>query len=120
MRRISANLVLLFWLWSYVAPVVLVTTEMDLPACCRSHGKHHCSCCMAKSSGDAAPALRTNSPQCPCHLSPPVVNGSAATEAQTQYSQQLPSAKYVAQSEFDASASLIRTRHSGRSPPLGL
>ena len=112
MRRSPANLVLAIFLWSYPAPVFLVTTELDLPPCCRSHGKHHgCTCCMARRNSDG-PGFHANSPRCPCRLLGSVIHGSVSAEVRNLFSIQPPSADFLAPTEAasDVFRDRIRTR----------
>lgn len=119
MRRSLANLVLMVVLWGYVAPVVLGATELDLPACCRSHGKHHCSMgCMGRQIGDAAPGFHENSPQCPYRLQGSVLYGSSVAEAKKFFSMALPDGDFVHHAEAASGISVSRIRKSGRGPPL--
>lgn len=117
MRRSPANLVLAILLWSYLAPVFLVTTELDLPACCRSHGKHHCcSCCMARHD-DGTPGFHANSPRCPCRLLGSVSHGSFFAEVRKFSSIQPPPAGFLAPIEAASGMFRDRIRNSGRAPP---
>jgi hypothetical protein len=117
MRRSPANLVLTILLWSYLAPVFLVTTELDLPACCRSHGKHHCTCCMARHDANGAPGLGTNSPRCPCHLLGSVIHASIAADVKKFFSIQPPSAEFFVPAEAASNVFRDRIHNSGRGPP---
>ena len=118
MRRSPANLVLAILLWSYLAPVFLVTTELDLPACCRSHGKHHgCTCCMGRHNADDTPGFHANSPQCPCRLLGSVSHGSFFTEVRKFSSIQPPTRRFSAPIEAASSVFRDRIRNSGRAPP---
>jgi hypothetical protein len=119
MRRALANLVLMVILWGYVAPAVLGATELDLPSCCRSHGKHHgCTCCMSRSAGDAAPGFHQNSPQCPYRLQGSVLYGSCVAEVKKFFSMVLPARDIFLHSEAAFALSASRIRKSGRGPPL--
>ncbi len=118
MRRTPANLVLMILLWSYLAPLLLVATELDLPACCRGRGgKHHCTCCMGRPGGDAAPGFHGQSPQCPCRLLGPAINGTEVAQVKKFFSIELPAAPLLAQAEPLSRPSSRRIRNSGRSPP---
>ncbi len=117
MRRSPANLVLAILLWSYLAPVFLVATELDLPPCCRSHGKHHgCTCCMSRRGSDG-PGFHDNSPRCPCRLLGSVIHCITAAEVKKRFSIHPPSADFLV--PFDAASNVFqdRIRLSGRGPP---
>jgi hypothetical protein len=117
MRRSLANLVLAVLLWSYITPVVLATTELDLPPCCRSHGKHHgCTCCMARRNS-AGPGFHDNSPRCPCRLPGAVVHAVNAAAVKKRISIQPPSADFLAPTEASSAVVHHRIGPSGRSPP---
>jgi hypothetical protein len=119
MRRAPANLVLTILLWSYLAPVFLVTTELDLPACCRSHGKHHgCTCCMGRHDADGASGFHANSPQCPCRLLGSVIHRAVAAEVRKVFSIQPPSSDLLAPTEAASNVFRDRIRNSGRGPPI--
>ncbi len=117
MRRSLANLVLVILLWGYITPVVLVTTEFDLPPCCRSHGKHHgCTCCMARRNS-AGPGFHDNSPRCPCHLLVSVIHSANAAEVEKRFSSQPPSVDFTAPIAAASAVFHDRIRTSGRDPP---
>ena len=118
MRRSLANLVLAILLWSYLAPVFLVTTELDLPTCCRSHGKHHgCTCCMGRHDADDTPEFHSNSPQCPCRLLGSIIHGSVAAEVRKFSFIQPGSADFLTPIEAAPNVFRDRIRNSGRGPP---
>ncbi len=118
MRRSLANLVLMVILWGYVAPAVLGATELDLPLCCRSHGKHHgCTCCMGRQTDDATPGFHSNSPQCPYRLQGSVLYRSCAAEAKKFFTMALPDGDFFAHTEAALGVSVSRIRKSGRGPP---
>src|ERR1700692_2605672 len=119
MRQTPANLVLTILLWSYLAPVFLVATELDLPVCCRSHGKHHgCTCCMAHRGDDGASGFLThgfhsNDPRCPCRLLGSVIHGTTAAEVK-RYSILPPSEDSLVPIEAASHVFHDRIRSSGR------
>jgi hypothetical protein len=118
MRRSPANLVLTILLWSYLAPIFLVTTKLDLPACCRSHGKHHgCSCCMGRHDSDGTTGVRANCPQCACRLLGSVIQGPVAAEMRRWFSIQPPCAGFPAPIEAVSNIFRDRIRNSERGPP---
>jgi hypothetical protein len=105
-------------LWGYVAPAVLGATELDLPVCCRSHGKHHCAMgCMGRSAGDTAPGVHDNSHQCPYRVQGSVLYGSCAAEAKKFFSMALPVGDFFVHAETASGFSVSRIRKSGRGPP---
>jgi hypothetical protein len=119
MRRSLANLVLMVILWGYVAPAVLGATELDLPVCCRSHGKHHgCTCCMGRSNGNAGPGFHQHSPQCPYRLQGSVLYASFVAETKKFFSMALPAEDHFVHAKAAAALSASLIRKSGRSPPL--
>jgi hypothetical protein len=121
MQRSFAHLVLLVVFWSYAAPAVLAATELDLPPCCRSNGRHHrCMCCAMRSAGDASAGFRANSPQCPCRLQGIVITGSIAAVARGVFSLELPPASSLAPAAAISRVSAVRFRKSGRGPPASL
>jgi hypothetical protein len=119
MRRALANLVLMVILWGYLAPAVLGATELDLPVCCRSHGKHHCAMgCIGRSAGDSAPGFHRNSHPCPYRLQGSVLYGSCVAEVKKFFSMALPVRDLLRHAEAASGLSACRTRNSGRGPPL--
>ncbi|MGD0796822.1 MAG: hypothetical protein ABR910_03775 [Acidobacteriaceae bacterium] len=75
MRRVLAITLLIACVSPLVQPILAATADPDaqLPACCRRHGKHHCSMRMADmmrmmSASNAAPAFEA--PPCPLYPAP--------------------------------------------------
>jgi hypothetical protein len=65
MRRALAIALLIAFSSPLVVPLFAATRdpEASLPACCRRHGKHHCSMMMAMLATDRGPAFQA--PPCP-------------------------------------------------------
>jgi hypothetical protein len=63
-RAISLSLLLVFS-WMLIAPLVAQDSEANLPACCRSHCKHHCNMRRMMRLGDQK-SFSTVSEKCPC------------------------------------------------------
>ncbi len=121
MKGSLAKLVLMVILWSYLAPAVLAATELDLPVCCRSHGKHHgCTCSMGRSVRSTTPGFHPNSPQCPYRLQGCVLYGSWLAVAKKFFATALPDEDFLVHAGSVSAFSVTRIRQSGRSPPLPL
>jgi hypothetical protein len=67
MRRVLAITLLLAFASPLVVPLCAATAdpEAGLPACCRSHGKHHCAMMHMMLAANRGPALTT--PPCPLY-----------------------------------------------------
>ena len=65
MRRFLAIALLIAFGSPLVAPLFAATAdpEASLPACCRSHGKHHCAMMHRMMASSSGPALQA--PPCP-------------------------------------------------------
>jgi len=63
-RAISLSLLLVFS-WMLIAPLVAPDSETNLPACCRSHGKHHCNMRRMMRLGGSEKGFSTISEKCP-------------------------------------------------------
>jgi hypothetical protein len=72
---------------------------------------------MARTGSDATTGFQTNSPQCPCRLMSPVVNGSGVAAAVESFSLELPAVDLIARRDKARFVSVARLRHSGRGPP---
>jgi hypothetical protein len=75
MRRALAITLLIAFAAPLAQPILAATVdaESQLPACCRRHGKHHCSMRMADmmrmmAAANSAPALEA--PPCPLYPAP--------------------------------------------------
>ncbi|HUQ92193.1 MAG TPA: hypothetical protein VM120_10980 [Bryobacteraceae bacterium] len=75
MHRLQAALLLLAFSFSLIVPAVYSGAESQLPACCRSHGKHACSMKGAPENS-SGPSLRAPG-KCPSY---PVGRALAAHE----------------------------------------
>jgi hypothetical protein len=60
LRRILAITLLIAFGSPLFAPLFAATSdpEASLPACCRSHGTHHCAMMHRESAGDGSPVLQ--------------------------------------------------------------
>jgi hypothetical protein len=72
MRRELASLLLGLISFPLIAPLLLASTDSDLPACCRRDGKHHCSMAsgnmeasMTGEDSEPGPAVDPIQPKCP-------------------------------------------------------
>jgi hypothetical protein len=65
MRRLLAITLLLAFGSPLLVPLLAATAspEASLPACCRQHGKHHCTMLMAMERASTGPAFQA--PPCP-------------------------------------------------------
>jgi hypothetical protein len=69
MRRALAIALLIAFSSPLLLPLMAATRdpEASLPACCRRHGKHHCSMMMAMRAANSGPAF--HAPPCPFYPS---------------------------------------------------
>jgi hypothetical protein len=79
MRRVLAITLLLAFASPLVVPLCAATAdpEASLPACCRSHGKHHCAMMHRMLAPSSGPAFTTP----PCPLYPTAINLPALATA---------------------------------------
>ena len=79
MRRVLAITLLLAFASPLVVPLCAATAdpEASLPACCRSHGKHHCAMMHMMLAANRSPALTTP----PCLLYPTAIHLPALATA---------------------------------------
>jgi hypothetical protein len=79
MRRVLAITLLLAFASPLVVPLFAATadSEAGLPACCRSHGKHHCAMMHMMLAASSGPAL--SAPPCPFY--PAAINLPALATA---------------------------------------
>jgi len=63
MHRVPAVMLLLAFSLPLFMPAVYATPESQLPACCRSHGKHACAT-MSSSGSTSTPSLKAEK-KCP-------------------------------------------------------
>ncbi len=70
LRRILAITLLIAFGFPIVAPAFAAApnSEASLPACCRTHGAHHCAMLHVELSPSSGPSL--NAPPCPCYPAP--------------------------------------------------
>ena len=83
MRRVSASSLLAaicFWL---IAPLVLTGAELNLPACCRRNGAHHCAMPSedAPAGGAAWHSVGQKCPVFPAASEAPIQAGVAVLES---------------------------------------
>lgn len=69
MRRATALSLLIFFGWTLIAPLCAPDAEAHLPACCRRHGKHHCSMGALGSGERGLPTLQEKCPRSPASAS---------------------------------------------------
>ena len=109
MQRASAILLLVQFSLSLIAPALFAGSDVNLPACCRKDGKHHCSMqggtsgmddqasgagiqgvkakCPSFPKGEAAPAsAKAGAPvQAQVYIAAVVSYPAASAHAETQY-----------------------------------
>jgi len=66
MRRALSIALLTIFTWMLIVPFLGPDAEANLPPCCRSNGKHHCACAMARQPGENAGFAKVTE-KCPCH-----------------------------------------------------
>ena len=85
MRRTIALALTMLLGWTLIAPLLAVDAEANVSACCRRHGKHHCTCCMrGHNSNQQGVTTVAEKCQCPPPIAvtahfPSFKPGSAAT-----------------------------------------
>jgi hypothetical protein len=57
MRRVWATLLVVVFSFALIGPDALSSAERNLPACCRSNGKHHCASAQPQ-TGSSGPAFQ--------------------------------------------------------------
>lgn len=75
--RTTATLLLALFAALLFAPGVVATTSGDdasLPACCRAHGRHHCTMSRAATRAGDGPVLAQVTERCPCPACAPTAN----------------------------------------------
>jgi hypothetical protein len=64
MRRTLATLLIAIFGFAPISPALFASdVDANLPACCRSHGKHHCTMMAMRSVSSPGPAMRAG--RCP-------------------------------------------------------
>jgi hypothetical protein len=63
MRRALASLLLVLSAFPAIAPFLRADSALNLPACCRLNGKHHCAMPAAQESS-SGPAVKAMQPKC--------------------------------------------------------
>jgi hypothetical protein len=65
MRRACATLLLVWFSFSLIAPLLSAEDESNLPACCRRGGAHQCGMQHSTPGDSSSPAFRTQPERCP-------------------------------------------------------
>lgn len=79
--RTTGTLLFALFMALLFAPGIVAATSGDdasLPACCRTHGRHHCAMGWAASRVGDGPALARVTERCPCPACAPAANHSGA------------------------------------------
>jgi hypothetical protein len=64
MRRTLATLLIAIFGFTPISPALFASdVDSNLPACCRSHGTHHCAMMTMRSAPSSGPAIQTG--RCP-------------------------------------------------------
>lgn len=120
-RAISLSLLLVFS-WMLIAPLVAQDSEANLPACCRSHGKHHCNMRRMMRLGGSQKSFTTVSEKCPCWPASTCAVHSSSFEPETGtrfFPAAVSGPVSAAQAETAYRISLLRS-HQKRGPPSPL
>jgi hypothetical protein len=116
MRRAVSLSLLLVFSWMLIAPLVAQDSEANLPACCRSHGKHHCNMRRMMRLGGSQKSFTTVSEKCTCA----VHSSSFVPGTGTRFFAVVVSGPVsAAQAETAYRISLLRS-HQKRGPPAPL
>jgi hypothetical protein len=118
MRRILAITLLIAFGFPILAPAFAATPdpEASLPACCRSHGAHHCA--MMHLTQTTGPSL--NAPPCPFYPGPstsPRTAAASLTAAPSLTAAQLLAAAPRAATPNRAAPIFISSANLKRGPP---
>jgi hypothetical protein len=120
-RAISLSLLLVFS-WMLIAPLVAPDSETNLPACCRSHGKHHCNMRRMMRLGGSEKGFSTISEKCPFWPASTCAVHSASFAPETGrrfFAAVVSGPVSAAQAETTYRISLLRS-HQKRGPPAPL
>ena len=120
-RAISISLLLVFS-WMLIAPLVAQDSEANLPACCRSHGKHHCNMRRMMRLDGSQKGFSAVSEKCPFWPASTCAVHSASfkPETGTRFFDVVVSGPVsAAQAETASRISLLRS-HQKRGPPAPL
>jgi hypothetical protein len=118
MRRILAITLLIAFGFPLVAPAFapIPNSEASLPACCRSHGTHHCA--MMHFAQTTGPSF--NAPPCPFYPSPstsPRTAAASLTAAPSLTAAHLLAPAPRAASPYRATPIFITSANLTRGPP---
>ncbi len=124
LRKFLSILLLAAFALPFLSPLLAFGSdgEVNLPACCRRAGKHHCAMTMAESQADAGTHLSTLAEKCPC---PPAVvasvhsNTLASPVAERLFPAGVSHPSSVAQTESLRRVARDRSRQK-RGPPARL
>jgi len=66
MRRAIAISLMMLFSWTLIAPFYAHDSDVNLPACCRRNGKHHCAMHMMGQLAGNQRSLTAIAERCPC------------------------------------------------------